>query len=229
MTSTETHEDERELIISRSGLLALSAAALEQQRTQASLESGDRPWTGARVVAALVPTAVAVGSPVVVADVVCVDHAGVRTARLWVGEQRAVLHPYGPADAAQAVVSVGLNLLPVLVARAVDLNPRPVSQKAAFSSTVPALIAACRSSNHPPPWPPGCASGDARLWRIDWGSSQGRQHSLAVLDLQAEGLWRPIDSSLEEVVWAPTDVSTVWSALARLFGAVMGDVLPSAV
>ncbi len=140
---------------------------------------------------------------------------GLRGATLWVGRERVVLHPEGAAGVRLPVVCVGLALLPGLVARTVDLGPRPVAPEG-FIGSVQDVTRACLGETDAPWTGP---SEDPRLWRVRWDHGQ-----VGVLDLGGGGLFRSTESAAGETAWVPTSAGEVWTALGALFAKVLPDM-----
>jgi hypothetical protein len=211
----------RELVVTRAALLALGAASRGETAVVGELTSSGVVDADGRPSEAAAPTAESVGSPLVTLRVSAVGPGGTRAASLWVGARRAVLHPEG--DGPAAVVSVGRSLLPQLLVRTTGLGPRPLAAGPAFVADGAAVAAACRGAA-PAPWP-GAVERPS-LWRVTWqGSGDGDSVTgdVAVLDLGAQGLWRPARGQDDGVSWSPVRSAAVWAALGRLFAVTLDD------
>jgi hypothetical protein len=64
------------------------------------------------------------------------------------------------------------------------------------------------------------------LWRVTWkgaGDGDSVTGDVAVLDLGAQGLWRPARGRDDALSWAPVRSAAVWAALDALFSVALDD------
>jgi hypothetical protein len=191
-------EDRTELVVSRDELLQLEARA-----TGADAEL-------------LAPTARAVSAPRLTAEILRIRGGVETTADLWIDEERTVLQVR--SDAPAPVTSVSRDLTPQLLARALDVGPRPRSSAAPFSASIDEVVAGLESDA--PPW--GDAVPEATLWRLTWAEGSPEEGRVSVLDLGGLGYRRPepIDGS-DAFDWVPTDPSEVWQGLGSFFALLL--------
>jgi hypothetical protein len=62
-----------------------------------------------------------------------------------------------------------------------------------------------------------------RLLRRPLEDTVGNFGDVAVLDLGAQGLWRPARGQDDGLSWSPVRSAAVWAALGRLFAVTLDD------